>query len=178
MWWPALHSHKLHWDSWGDNQPPHDIKFLRSLFVKIIAVACLQQNKINNNTPAGQNPKEELSKPARGQQLVFSAATGHEWYQKTCLRDTGSQRTKGTESEQEKIMVTNKAWWRTHTEGSEKQHKLMQFSWQAVCQTQWIKILLPVYWLWANAIILTAEYSSSYFPWVHWQSWQNELFML
>lgn len=102
MWWSALHSHKLHWDSWGDNQPHHDIKFLCSLFVKIMAIVSLKQSRINNKAPARQNPKEELSKPARGQQLVFPAATGHEWHQETCLGATGWKRTEGWESEKEK----------------------------------------------------------------------------
>lgn len=67
-----------------------------------MSIVSLQQSKINNKTAAGQNPKEELSKPARGQQLVFPAATGHEWHQKTCLGATGLKRTEGSESEKEK----------------------------------------------------------------------------
>lgn len=67
-----------------------------------MAIVSLQQSRINNKTPAGQNPKEELSKPARGQQLVFPAATGQEWHQKTCLGATGLKRTEGSESEKEK----------------------------------------------------------------------------
>lgn len=82
-----------------------------------MAIVSLQQSKINNKTAAGQNPKEELSKPAGGQQLVFPAATGQEWHQKTCLGATGLKRTAGSEAEKIKTTVTNKAWWRTHTEG-------------------------------------------------------------
>lgn len=109
-----------------------------------MAVVSLQQSKIINKTPAGQNPKEELSKPVRGHQLIFPAATGHGWHQKTCLRATGSQRTEGTVREGKKH-CDNKAWWMTHTEGIREAEQIDAFLLIAVCQTQWIKILLPVY---------------------------------